>query len=186
MIRLNIDGEEIKTEEGKTVLEAALQAGIYIPNLCYHPDIPPIGSCRLCIVEIEGMKEFPTACTTMVKEGMVVRTNTAKLQQLRRTIIWLILSEHPAELDKSSQLEKVVEWTGVEEMLPGYIPRPKNLPIISDEPLFIRDLNRCILCGRCVRMCQQVRAVGAIGFVNRGINTLVGTSYDLPMKEANC
>ncbi|MCK4433393.1 MAG: (2Fe-2S)-binding protein, partial [Methanomicrobia archaeon] len=72
MIRVNIDGTEIEVEAGKTVLEAALQAGIYIPNLCYHPDIPSIGACRLCIVEIKGMKGFPTACTTTVKEGMVV------------------------------------------------------------------------------------------------------------------
>lgn len=186
MIRLNINGKEIETEAGKTVLEAALEAGIYIPNLCYHPDIPPIGSCRLCIVEIEGMEGFPVACTTQVKEGMVVHSNTPEIQELRKNVVWFILSEHPPELDKSSQLKKVVEWIGVKEMLAGYISHPKNLPVVSDEPLFIRDFNRCVLCGRCVRMCQEVRGVGEIGLINRGINTIVGTSYDLPMKDADC
>jgi len=186
MIRLTIDDKEIEVEPGKTVLEAALQAGIYIPNLCYHPDIPPVGACRLCIVEIEGMKGTPTACTTTVKEGMVVHTNTPKVQELRKNLIWLILSEHPKDLTKSSQLKKVVEWIGVKDVLPGYIPHPKNLPVVSDEPLFIRELNRCILCGRCVRICQEVRGVGAIGFVGRGTTAIVGTSYDLPMKDAGC
>ena len=186
MIRVNIDGTEIEVEAGKTVLEAALQAGIYIPNLCYHPDIPSIGACRLCIVEIKGMKGFPTACTTTVKEGMVVYTNTPEIQELRKNIIWFILSEHPTELDRSSQLEKVVDWIGVKEVLPGYISHPRNLSVISDEPLFIRDFNRCILCERCVRMCQEIRKTGVIGLINRGIDTIVGTSCDLPMKDAGC
>ncbi len=184
MIRLNINGKEIEIETGKTVLEAALEAGIYIPNLCYHPDIAPTGSCRLCIVEIEGMEGFPAACTTQVKEGMVVHSNTPKVQELRKNIVWFILSEHPPELDKSSQLKKVVEWIGVKEVLPGYVFHSKDLPVITDEPLFIRDLNRCILCGRCVKMCQEVRGVGAIGFINRGINTIVSSGYDLCMKDA--
>ena len=184
MISLNINGKEIETEAGKTVLEAALQAGIYIPNLCYHPDIPPIGSCRLCIVEIEGMEGFPVACTTQVKEGMVVHSNTPEIQELRKNVVWFILSEHPPELDKSSQLKKVVEWIGVKEVLPGYVFHSRGLPVITDEPLFIRDLNRCILCGRCVTMCQEVRGVGAIGFINRGINTIVSSGYDLCMKDA--
>ena len=186
MIRLNINGKAIEVESGRTVFEAALQAGIYIPNLCYHPDIPPIGACRLCIVEIEGIKGFPTACTTQVKEGMVVRTNTPGIQELRKDIMWLILSEHPKELDKSSQLKKVVEWIGRKEVLPGYVPHTRNLPVASDEPLFIRDFDRCILCGRCVRMCQEVRKTGVIGFINRGVKTIVDTSCDLSMKDAGC
>ncbi|MCD6473081.1 FAD-dependent oxidoreductase [Candidatus Aerophobetes bacterium] len=186
MVKLNINGKEIKVEEGKTVLEAAIQAGIYIPNLCYHPVLPPVGACRLCIVEIEGMKGLPTACTVKAKEGMVVHTNTPRIQEFRKNVIWLILSEYPEKLDKNSQLKKVVDWVGIKELLPGYIPYSRNLPIISDEPLFIRNPNLCILCGRCVRICQEVRGVGAIGFVNRGINTIVGTEFNLPMEDAAC
>ncbi len=185
MIKLNIDCKEIEVEKGKTVLEAALQVGIYIPNLCYHPDLSPFGACRLCIVEIEGMKGFPTACTTEVNEGIVVHTNTPRIQELRKNIIWLLLSEHP-ELDESSHLKKVVEWIGVKEILPEYIRHPRNIPVISDEPLFIRDFNKCILCGHCVRMCQEIRETGVIGLINRGINTIVSTSRDLPMKDSGC
>jgi len=186
MIRLNINGKKIETEAGKTVLEAALQAGIYIPNLCYHPDTSPTGACRLCIVEIDGIDDFPTACMMIAKEGMVVHTNTEKIQEYRENIVWLILSEYPVELNESSQLKKVVEYIGVKKLLSHYTPHSKNLPILSDEPFFVRDLNRCILCGRCVRMCQEVRGVGVIGFINRGINTIVSTGGDSSMKDADC
>jgi len=186
MINLTINNTKIKVKEGRTVLEAALDAGIYVPNLCYHPDISPIGACRLCIVEIDGMRGFPTSCTTTVRDGMVVHTNTPRVQELRKDIIWFILSEHPAEIDKSSQLKKVVDWVGIKNPLTGYVPHIRNLPIITSEPLFIKDLDRCILCGRCVSMCQEVRNVGAIGFVNRGINTIIGTSCNLGMGEAGC
>ncbi|UCF00152.1 MAG: FAD-dependent oxidoreductase [Planctomycetota bacterium] len=186
MIKLTIDNRVIETQEGKTVLEAALQAGIYVPNLCYHPDISPIGSCRLCIVEIHGIDGFPTACTTIVTQGMIVHTDTEKIQEYRKNIVWLILSEHPAEMNKSSQLMKVVDYIGIKKLLLKHKPPSKNLPIFSDDPLFVRDLNRCILCGRCVRMCQEVRGVGAIGFINRGINTIVGTNANSLMKDADC
>lgn len=186
MINLNINAIKVKAEAGRTVLEAAIQAGIYIPNLCYHPDIPPIGACRLCIVEIDGVKGFSTACTTTAKEGMVVQTDTPRIQGLRRDIIWFILSEHPKELKESSQLKKVVEWIGIKEPLSGFVPHPKGLPLLLDEPLFVKDLDRCILCGRCVSMCQGIRRVGAIGFINRGINTIIGTNCDLRMRDSGC
>ncbi len=186
MIKLTIDGKKISAEEGKTVLEIATNAGIYIPNLCYHPDIPPIGACRLCVVEIDGMKGFPTSCTTKVSDGMVVHTSKKKLQELRKNLVWLILSNYPKDLPKSSQLKKVVDYVGVNNILSGYVPNPRGLPIFSDDPLFTRDINRCILCGRCVRMCQEIRGVGAIGLIGRGMDTIVGTSYDSSMKDAGC
>ncbi|MFA5252559.1 MAG: FAD-dependent oxidoreductase [Phycisphaerae bacterium] len=186
MIKLTINDRAIETEAGKTVLDAALKAGIYIPNLCYHPDIPPIGSCRLCIVKIDGVPGFPIACTTQVKEGMVVHTDTEQIQELRKNIVWLILSEIGADVEKPSQLKKVIEWIGVKEVLRGYVPHSRNLPVVADEPLFVRDMNKCILCGRCVKICQEIRGVGAIGFVNRGINTIVGTGGDSSIKDAAC
>jgi NADPH-dependent glutamate synthase beta subunit-like oxidoreductase len=137
-------------------------------------------------VEIDGMAGFVTACTTEAKEAMVVHTDTKKIQEYRKNLVWLILSEHPAELSKSSQLRKVVEYIGIKQLLSRYSPHSKNLPILSDDPLFVRDLNRCILCGRCVRMCQEVRGVGAIGFINRGINTIVSTGDNSSMKDADC
>ncbi len=186
MTRLSIDGMKVEAKPGETVLEAALRSGIYIPGLCYHPDLPPAGACRLCIVEIEGMKGFPASCTTVAKEGMVVRTDTPEILELRRKVMWLILSEHPADLEESSQLRKVAEWIGAEQALSGFVPVPRDLPAITDEPLFIRDPARCILCERCVRMCQEIRGAGAIGLVNRGVDTVVGTDHDSSLSDAGC
>ena len=186
MIKLTIDGKEINAKEGQTVLEAATDNGIYIPNLCYHPNLKPIAACRLCVVEIEKMRGFPTSCTTKVSEGMIVKTNTSELQKLRKNLIWLILSNYPKDISPSSDLKKIVDYVGVNEILSNYTPKERNLPIYSEDPLFIRDLDKCILCGRCVRMCQEVRGVGAIGLINRGIETFVGTTKDSELKDAGC
>jgi len=186
MINITIDDKKIIAKEDKTVLEAALDAGIYIPNLCYHPNLKPIGSCRLCIVEIDGMKGYPISCYMKATEGMVIRTNTSKLQELRKNLIWLILSNYPKDIPPSSQLKKVVDYVGVNNVLSSYALQAKKLPIFSEDPLFIRDLDKCILCGRCVQICQEVRGVGAIGLVNRSIDTIVSTSEAASLKDAGC
>jgi len=187
MIQISIDNQQLQVEQGKTVLEAAFDAGIYIPNLCYHPDLPPLGACRLCLVEIDGMRGFPPSCTTYVSEGMMVLTNTPQLQEFRKNIIWLMLSDHPKDLAESTQFQKVVEWVGVEDALPGHVSEPRKLPEIPEnEPVYIRDLSRCILCERCVRMCQEVRGIGAIGLINRGIKTYVGTQTNVPIMDSGC
>jgi NADPH-dependent glutamate synthase beta subunit-like oxidoreductase len=185
-MKLKIDDKEIEAKAGATVLEAALQAGIYIPNLCYHPDMPPIGACRLCVVEIEGMRGVPASCTTLAREGMVVRTDTGRLRELRKDLLWLIFSGYPGAPEKGSQLEKVAGWVGSKELLPGFVPRPGNIPPVLDEPFFIRDLDKCILCGRCVRMCREVRKTGAIGLINRGVKTVIGTGAKAPLKDSGC
>ena len=187
MIQISIDDRKLQVEEGKTVLEAALDAGIYIPNLCYHPDLPPLGACRLCLVEIDGMRGLPPSCTTNASDGMVIRTNTPQLQEFRKNIIWLLLSDHPKDLAESTQFQKVVQWVGVKDVLPGHVSEPRKLPEIpKDEPVYIRDLKRCILCERCVRMCQEVRGIGAIGLLNRGIRTYVGTQNNVPIMDSGC
>ena len=186
MIHITIDGKKIDAKPGQTVLEAATDAGIYIPNLCFHPNLKPIGSCRLCIVSIENIRGYPIACHTKVTEGMVVQTNTEKLQRLRRNLIWLILSNYPKDIPIGSQLKQVVEYVGVNELLKKYVPESRDLPIFSEDPLFVRDLDKCILCGRCVQICQEVRGVGAIGLVNRGINTRVDTSFGMGLKDSGC
>ncbi len=96
-INVTIDGQPIKAKQGATVLEASREAGIYIPTLCYHPSLTPYGGCRLCIVEIEGLRGFPTSCTTPITDGMVIKTNSPKLQELRRGIFELIIAEHPMQ-----------------------------------------------------------------------------------------
>jgi len=186
MISITIDGKKVNAKQGQTILEAAVGAGLYIPNLCYHPNLNPIGSCRLCIVDIENVRGYPIACHTKVTDGMVIRTNTEQLQHLRKNLIWLILSNYPKDIPLNSQLKKVVDYVGVNRILSDYVPESKDLPIFDEEPLFVRDMNKCILCGRCVQMCQEVRGVGAIGLINRGIDTVVGTNQEDPMDEAGC
>lgn len=213
-ISLTINDQSVEAKRGMTVLEAAKAADIYIPTLCYHPALSPYGGCRLCVIEIENMRGFPTACTTPANNDMVIRTTTAQLQEFRKGILELILTEHPhtcllcnrdercAPFDiclrsvditercvlcpknKRCELQQVVDYIGIEEITLPYTY--KELPIHTDDPFFDRDYNLCILCGRCVRVCQEVRGTGAIAFTSRGAQTLVGTAFDRPLREAGC
>lgn len=188
-IKLNIDGQEVTTEKGKTVLEAALDAGIYIPNLCYHPDLSPLGACRLCIVEIEDMRGLPTSCTTGAAEGMVVKTRTPKLEHIRRIAMELTLAAHPFDClvcpaNLNCQLQAVAQYLGIKE--PRLRSHPREIPLNSGNPLFEHDLDKCILCGRCVRACYELRGVGILSFINRGKDTYIGTAFDRPLVDANC
>jgi formate dehydrogenase beta subunit len=214
-ITLTIDGKNVEVEKGITVLQAAQSAGIYIPTLCYHPDLQPYGGCRLCIVEIEKMRGLPTACTTPAADGMKVTTNTPQLQELRRAFLELILSEHPnacltcerrercgpndiclrhvavtercvtCPANGQCELQQLVDYIGIGEISVPY--KYKQLPVDFDrEPLIRRDYNLCILCGRCVQMCADVRGIAAIAFSRRGFDTVVGTAFDKPLQESGC
>lgn len=188
-ITLNIDGQEVVTEKGKTVLEAALDAGIYIPNLCHHPDLKPVGACRLCIVEIDGMRGLPTSCTAKAADGMVVKTVTPKVDKVRRIAMELTLAAHPfdclvCQSNLNCQLQAVAQYLGITEQRLKSIPR--DVPPNNDNPLFEHDMNKCILCGRCVRACHELRGVGVLSFINRGKDTYVGTAFDRSLAEANC
>ncbi len=213
-ITLTIDGKQISVNQGVTVLESALEADIYIPTLCYHPYLTPYGGCRMCIVEIERMRGFPTACTTPATDGMVVQTNTPQLQELRRGFLELMLAKHPSacltcerkgECDPyratirkvgvttgcqfcskngKCELQKVVEYVGLSEFrLPN---KYREMTPDRRDPFFERDYNLCILCGRCVRVCQEVRGLGAIAFTYRSSQALVGTAFGETLLEAGC
>jgi len=188
-VTLTIDGREIEAKKGATVLEAARAASVYIPALCFHPDLTPFGACRLCIVEIEKMRGFPPACTTPATEGMVVHTNTPKLQELRRNMLELILSEHPYSCltctnNLKCELQRVAHYIGLDKVTFPYTY--KELPIHEEDPLIIRDYNLCILCGRCVRACQEMRGVSAIAFTFRGSQVVIGTAFDRSLKDSGC
>lgn len=184
VISFTIDGVKTKTRKGATVLEAAREAGIYIPTLCSHPDLlSSIGTCRLCVVEIEG-QGFPSACMTPVTKGMVVHTNTAQVKELRRHFLRAILAQLPPPRIKGAELRRLGKYIGVKEKeIPSYTPR--NLSIDRDEPLFIWDHNLCIMCGRCVGICKEVRGVGAIGFVIRNGKSQVGPVAS-SLEKAGC
>lgn len=188
-IALNIDGREVKTERGKSVLKAALDAGIYVPNLCYHPDLSPWGGCRLCVVEVAGMRGFPTACTLQAENGMAVKTRTPQVDQIRCIAIELMLASHPQDClvctqNLNCELQAVAQYLGITKQ-PLRI-RPKKTPVNTANPLFDHDLDKCILCGRCVRACYELRGVGVLSFMVRGRQTRISTAFDRPLTDANC
>ena len=188
-INLTINGQEVKVRKGLTVFEAAQAAGIYIPTLCYDPDLEPYGSCRLCVVEIENMRGLPTACTTPATDGMVVHTETPAVNDVRRTAIDLLIADHPMDCltcpkNQRCDLQKVAAYLGVTERR---LPRvEKALPIDDSNPFFYLNRNYCILCGKCVRACDEVTGVNAIEIVDRGYPSRVSPFGDKPLLESIC
>jgi NADPH-dependent glutamate synthase beta subunit-like oxidoreductase/ferredoxin len=189
-IRLTIDGRDVETRAGQTVLAAALSAGIYVPHLCHHPDLKPVGSCRLCIVAIEGREGLPAACQTPAEAGMVVKTRSEGIDRVRRLAMELLLADHPAECTACSQylnceLQSVKQYIGISEEL-RVRRRIKPIPTCTDNPLFVHDFTRCIRCGRCVRACNDLRGSKVLAFIGRGQALKVGTAFDRSLADAGC
>jgi predicted molibdopterin-dependent oxidoreductase YjgC len=188
-IRLTINGTGVRVNKGATVLEAAQAAGIYIPTLCADPDLEPYGSCRLCVVEIEGMRGLPTACTTPATDGMVVHTETPAANEVRRTAVELLLADHPVDCltcpkNQQCELQKVAAYLGITERRFPHTDR--TFEVDASNPFFNLYRNYCILCARCVRTCQEVTGVGAIDLAYRGYQTRVAAFGDKPMMESIC
>ena len=187
-IAFTIDGQRVETTPGTTVLQAALDAGIYIPNLCYSPKLEPYGGCRLCICKISGMRGLPTACTTRAAEGMVVESDTDEVNQVRRMILELMISDHPADClscgaNQECELQKVSNFLGIKELR---VSRHVRAPKIDDSnPFFVRDSSKCILCGKCVRVCQEVRGVSNLDFVKRGFQAEIAPFEGL-LTDSRC
>jgi len=189
MVKLTIDGITVEVPAGSTVLEAARKANIRIPTLCSYEGISSIGACRLCVVEVERMRNLPTSCTLPVSEGMVVRTNTPQVRDARRTVLQLILSEHPADCQTCSknqrcELQRLAYELGVREV--PFKRTPLNKTIHNESPYVTRDLNYCVLCGRCVRVCSEIQSVNAIDYAFRGYNSEVNAPYDDDLATTKC
>lgn len=196
MIKITIDGHTIEVEEGTTILEAATKININIPRLCYHPKITPFGGCRLCIVEIKGMPRPVTSCTTPVSNGMEVLTSTQRLERIRKTIIELLLSDHPNECmicEKAGdcELQDLAYIYGINPIYPsllrseneGFKGERRIYTERDNNPFIERDMGKCILCGRCVRVCEEVQGVKAIDFAYRGFKTKICPPYE---EDLNC
>lgn len=191
-VGLTIDGQEIRVASGTTVLEAAQTIGIYIPTLCHDPHLEPYGACRLCIVRIDGMRGLPTSCTTPVQQGMVVTTEDEEITRVRRGIIELVLADHPPECltclkSDECELLQVASYLGVEKWsLDRLQKRTKVMELDTSNPAFDFDPNKCILCGKCVRVCKEIVGLGAIDFAERGYETRVSTFAGVNWSETIC
>jgi formate dehydrogenase beta subunit len=188
-VTINIDGRVIDAQTGSTVLQATLDAGIYIPHLCYHPDLEPIGACRLCIIEIDGMEGLPTSCSTPVSDGMVIRTTSEKITRRRRLAMELLLAGHPQDCDTCNkylncELQALKQYIIKDELKVRL--RTKLLPITRSNPLFLHEPDKCVVCGRCVRACQDLRRVGVLFYKKGNKETYTGTAADLPLSDAGC
>ncbi|PKL52227.1 MAG: NADH dehydrogenase (quinone) subunit G [Nitrospira bacterium HGW-Nitrospira-1] len=185
MITININGKEIKLEKSVTVLEAAKAAGIKIPTLCWHEQLGQYGGCRLCLVEIEKIPKLQTACTLMVTEGMVIRTETEQTAEARRGMLEFLLINHPLDCpicDKAGEceLQDLVEKYGA--ISGRFREKKRKIPESFADPLIVRNMERCVMCTRCVRMCEGVQGASAIGVIDRGghshIEPFSGGRYD--------
>lgn len=213
-LQLQIDDKIVQFVPGQTILQIANANGIYIPTLCHVDGLTAYGGCRLCMVKIQGMKGFPTACSTPAQPDMIVITKDEELQELRREVMKLILSEHPYSClicsnktqcesqrpskakwgrkfgcfscpnKESCEIREIVDYLHLDDV--PYELQYKYLPLQRDDPFIEQDYNLCILCGRCVRVCNDIRGSGAINFLNRGGDTRVSTAYDLLHLDRNC
>jgi len=189
-VTLTIDGMEVRTQKGASILEAALARGIYIPHLCHHPDLGPFGACRLCLVDVNG--RMLLACYTPVAEGMKVSTETGALASIRKMTMMLLLNDHPSDCtvcskDSKCDLQKVSAHLGITKAdLAILRPARRENPVDTSNPFFDRDLAKCILCGICVRTCDEIQGAGAIDFGFRGSKTTIATLWDRPLAESNC
>ena len=214
-ITITIDGVEVATQPGKMVLEAAIDAGLYLPYLCYHPGMKPYAACRMCVVEVEGQRGYPAACTLPVADGMVVHNQIPAVDQLRRSVMEMLIAEHPngcltchridicgpndvclrhvsvndrcvtCPKNERCELKDTVRYLGMNLESPlGY--KYRDIPLEVSDPFYDRDYNLCIVCGRCVRACEELRGDDAIGFTERSGQALVGTSFGTSLLESGC
>jgi formate dehydrogenase beta subunit len=187
-VNIKIDGKNIRVKKGLTVLEAALNNDIYIPNLCFHPDLSPDGSCRLCVVEIDKIRGYPTSCTTPVEEGMKVKTKSPTLDKIRKLAMEFSITSHPAvclECDSNynCEFQILAAYLGIDK---SRFEKGEIKDVDNRNPLIRIDKNKCILCGRCVRVCNEVRGVQTWAFINRGKKTEIGTSLNNSLADSGC
>jgi formate dehydrogenase alpha subunit len=191
-VSLTIDGVKVDVPQGTTVLEAAIKAGVYIPTLCYDEDLKPYGACRLCIVEIEKMRGLPPSCTTEATNGMVVHTETPAVSRSRRITMELIMANHQGECltcakNQNCELQKVARYLGIDEKHFNRLrKRTHVVPVDDSHPAYTRDMNKCILCGRCWRACQEIACIDAIDIAYRGDAATVSTFDNKPILESIC
>ncbi len=188
MVNMEFDGKAVSVPEGMTLVDAAATVGIHIPNLCHIKELRGVGACRMCMVEIEGMKAPMTACTTRTKEGMKVQTKTPRVEEIRKFVTDLVLSFHPLDCMTcpkagACDLQRYAADLGIRESSFGR--KSFNYELNDRSPFITIDNNYCILCSRCVRVCKE-QGTNVLDFMGRGITTKVSTALDKPLHESGC
>lgn len=189
MVNLTINNKKITVPEGTTILEAARENNILIPHFCYLEGVHQVGSCRICVVEVEGAKTLQASCITAVREGMVVRTNTEKVKKARKLIYELMLSDHPRDClscrrNQSCEFQKLGELMQINE----FRFEGEKSKTFTDEssPSLVRDTSKCILCRRCITVCNEIQGVGVLNVQKRGFKSVIGPADELPLNTVNC
>lgn len=189
LIKAVIDGKTIEVDSGTTLLEAAERLGITIPTLCYHKDLPVSGSCRMCVVEVEGQRTLQTACSYPITQEIKVKTSSSRIRRARRNTLALLLSEHVGDCyacgrNRNCELQTLAEEYGIDEFPLGH--KTQKTSVIEQEGPIVRDKDKCILCGRCVRTCRDMQEVGAIEVMERSDRTFIGTFEDTVLANTAC
>ncbi|MEW6054452.1 MAG: molybdopterin-dependent oxidoreductase [Nitrospirota bacterium] len=187
-MKLQIDGKEIEAPAGMNLIDAAELAGVHIPNLCYMKGMKGVGACRLCLIEVEGLKAPVIACNTKVRDGMVIHTQTERLKEVRKFVIDLILSMHPLDCMTCTKAGvcNLQQYAYDFELKESSFTRKKSgYPVDEANPFIRRDPEYCILCGRCVRVCRE-QGTNVLEFMGRGIESTVTTAVDKPLQESGC
>ncbi len=189
MVTLTIDGQKVEVPKGSTILEAAEKLGIHIPTLCYQHDLSARAVCRVCVVAIEGSRLLQPACAFPVSEGMVVRTNTAAVREARRTTVDLMLSRHTencltCDRNLNCELQDIAQYLGIRQV--SFAREPFNIPIDVSTPSITRDMNKCVLCRRCVDVCQEIQTLAVLSPINRGSETVMSTPLGRQLSEVAC
>lgn len=189
MISLTINNKKVTVEEGVTIFEAAKQNNILIPHFCYLENVHQIGSCRICVVEVEGAKTLQASCMVEARDGMVVRTNTEKVKKARKVLYELMLSDHRKDClscarNQNCELQKLGELIQINDFR---FEGERSKAVVDElSPSITRDMSKCILCRRCVTVCNQIQGVGVLNAQRRGFKTVIGPPEDLPLNSVNC
>lgn len=189
LVNIRMNGRELEVPEGITILEAAGKVGIDIPTLCHEKDLSTFSGCRLCVVEVEGARNLMAACSTQATDGMVIETESEKVVKARRDILDLMLANHPqdcliCEKTGNCRLQDYCYRYGVKET--SFEGERKQFELDDANPVILRDQNKCILCGKCVRVCKEIQVSSVVEFTGRGFDSKVTTGFDLPMNDKNC
>jgi NADH-quinone oxidoreductase subunit G/NADP-reducing hydrogenase subunit HndD len=189
MVNITINNKRIAAVEGDTIMEAARRNNINIPGLCQLEGVHKVGSCRICVVEVEGARTLQASCIVPVQDGMVIRTSSERVRKTRKLLYELLLSDHPREClscgrNQSCELQKLGEMIGVED--PRFDGERSKSAVDDTSPSIVRDMSKCVLCRRCVTVCNDIQGVGVLNVQNRGFKTVIGPAAELALDTVNC